>query len=184
MSMTGVIRVVGLAIVAAWPLATVAQNPVRPTQELFEANAAGVPIDPATRVDPASMPRDIGRRTLEPLGLTEKQLDAPLAVNYSATHLEDDAGKRLCRLQQLQRAIEADEPSHRLRGLAGLLPEALDEVLLAPACVVCQRRDASSAAGTPQRPERALNLARRHQSGCEPARDVRVEQVEARLPVP
>jgi hypothetical protein len=51
-----------------------------------------VPIDPATRVDPASMPRDIGRRTLEPLGLTDEQLDAPLAVDYSATHLEDDAG--------------------------------------------------------------------------------------------
>jgi len=85
--------IAGLAAVAAWPLATLAQNnPVKPTQELFEANAAAVPIDPATRIDPASMPRDIGRRTLEPLGLTGEQLDAPLAGNYSATHLEDDAG--------------------------------------------------------------------------------------------
>jgi hypothetical protein len=92
MSTTGVLRLMGIAMVAAWPLALLAQNPVRPTDELFEANALGVPIDPATRVDPSSMPRDIGRRTLEPLGLTDAQLDAPLAVSYSATHLEDDAG--------------------------------------------------------------------------------------------
>jgi hypothetical protein len=93
MSTTGVtLRLAGLAILAAWPLATVAQNPVRPTAELFEANALGVPIDPATRIDPASMPRDIGRRTLEPLGLTDEQLEAPLATSYSATHLDDDAG--------------------------------------------------------------------------------------------
>ena len=92
MSMQGYLRLAGLAAVAAWSCGAFAQNPVRPTQELFEANAAGVPIDPATRVDPASMPRDIGRRTFEPLGLTDDQLDAPLAVNYSATHLEDDVG--------------------------------------------------------------------------------------------
>ena len=49
-------------IVAAWPLAGFAQNPVRPATELFEANALGVPIDPSTRVDPATMPRDLGRR--------------------------------------------------------------------------------------------------------------------------
>ena len=88
----GVLRFAGLAIIAAWPLAALAQNPVRPTSELFEANALGVPIDPTTRVDPASMPRDIGRRTLEPLGLTDEQLEAPLATSYSATHLDDDAG--------------------------------------------------------------------------------------------
>ena len=92
MSTTGVLRFAGLALIAALPLAVLAQNPVRPTDELFEANAQGVPIDPATRVDPSSMPRDIGRRTLEPLGLTDEQLDAGLAVSYSATHLEDDAG--------------------------------------------------------------------------------------------
>jgi hypothetical protein len=92
MSMKGVLRLAGLAMIAAWPLAAPAQNPVRPTSELFEANALGVPIDPATRIDPASMPRDIGRRTLEPLGLVDKQLDAALATSYSATHLEDDAG--------------------------------------------------------------------------------------------
>src|SRR5262245_31475647 len=91
MSTTGVSRFAGLALIAALPLAVLAQNPVRPTAELFEANAQGVPIDPATRVDPSSMPRDIGRRTLEPLGLTDKQLDAALATSYSATHLVDDA---------------------------------------------------------------------------------------------
>ncbi len=92
MSMQGYLRLAGLAAAAAWSWGASAQNPVRPTQELFEANALGVPIDPATRIDPASMPRDIGRRTLEPLGLVDKQLDAALATSYSATHLEDDAG--------------------------------------------------------------------------------------------
>jgi hypothetical protein len=77
---------------AAWPLAALAQNPVRPARELFEANALGVPIDPATRVDPGSMPRDIGRRALEPLGLEAEQLAAARAVSFSATHLEDALG--------------------------------------------------------------------------------------------
>src|SRR5690242_21740598 len=88
----GVSRFAGFAMVAVWPLAALAQNPVRLTGDVVEANALGVPIDPATRVDPSSMPRDIGRRTLEPLGLTDKQLEAPLATSYSATHLDDDAG--------------------------------------------------------------------------------------------
>jgi hypothetical protein len=86
------LRLAGLAMIAAWALAAPAQNPVKPTQELFEANALGVPIDPATRIDPATMPRDIGRRTLEPLGLRAEQLEEPLATRYSPTHLEDDAG--------------------------------------------------------------------------------------------
>ena len=92
MGAKGFQALLGLAAAAAWSCAALAQNPVRPTAELFEANALGVPIDPATRIDPASMPRDIGRRTLEPLGLTDEQLDAPLATSYSAAHLEDDAG--------------------------------------------------------------------------------------------
>jgi hypothetical protein len=81
-----------LTVVTAWPLAAFSQNPVRPTNELLEANALGVPIDPATRVDPATMPRDIGRRTLEPLGLTAEQLSTARTVTYSAEHLEDAAG--------------------------------------------------------------------------------------------
>ena len=85
-------RLAWLAAVAAWSCGASAQNPVRPTQELFEANALGVPVDPETRIDPAQMPRDVGRRTLEPLGLTAEQLETPLATSYSATHLEDDAG--------------------------------------------------------------------------------------------
>jgi len=87
-----VLEFAGLAFIAAWSCGALAQNPVRPTNELFEANAQGVPIDPATRVDPSSMPRDIGRRTLEPLGITDKQLEAALATSYSPTHLGDDAG--------------------------------------------------------------------------------------------
>ena len=92
MSAKGLVTLAGLAVIAAWALAALAQNPVRLTDDVFEANALGVPIDPATRIDPASMPRDIGRRTLEPLGLTDKQLETPLATSYSATHLADDAG--------------------------------------------------------------------------------------------
>lgn len=92
MGAKGFLGLLGLAAAAAWSCGALAQNPVRPTAELFEANALGVPIDPVTRIDPASMPRDIGRRTLEPLGLTDEQLEDPLATSYSATHLEDDAG--------------------------------------------------------------------------------------------
>ena len=80
----------GVAIV--WSLAALAQNPVRPTSELFEANALGVPIDPATRVDPAGMPRDISRRALESLGLASDQLVASRAVVFTATHLQDALG--------------------------------------------------------------------------------------------
>jgi hypothetical protein len=92
MSSKRFLGLMSLGLVALWPLAAAAQNPVRPTGEFFEANALGVPIDPATLIDPASMPRDIGRRTLEPLGVIEKQLEAALATSYSATHLDDDAG--------------------------------------------------------------------------------------------
>jgi hypothetical protein len=69
------LRSTGLAILAAAPFASLAQNnPVRLTDEVLEASALGLPIDPATRVDPAQMPRGIGRRTLEPLGLSAEQL--------------------------------------------------------------------------------------------------------------
>ena len=92
MSTKTLLRFAGLTIVAAWPLAALAQNPVRLTEDVFEANALGVPIDPATRVDPASVPREIGRRTLEPLGLSAEQLATARAVTYSAGHLEDASG--------------------------------------------------------------------------------------------
>ena len=77
---------------AAWSCSVLAQNPVRLTDDVVEANALGVPIDPATRVDPSSMPRDIGRRTLEPLGLKEEQLARARAATFSPTHLQDAAG--------------------------------------------------------------------------------------------
>jgi hypothetical protein len=86
------LRFVGLAIVAAVPLAAFAQRPVPLTDEVLEANALGVPIDPVTRIDPARIPRDLGRRTLEPLGLTEEQLVTARAATYSAQHLEDAGG--------------------------------------------------------------------------------------------
>jgi hypothetical protein len=92
MSTRAVFRLASLSGAWLWPLALLAQNPVRPTSEFFDANALGVPIDPATRIDPAQMPRDIGRRTLEPLGLTADQLVTPRAVTFSATHLEDASG--------------------------------------------------------------------------------------------
>jgi hypothetical protein len=75
MSTKALLRLAALLTVAAPPFAAIAQNnPVRLTDDVLEASALGVPIDPSTRVDPATMPRDIGRRTLEPLGLTEDQL--------------------------------------------------------------------------------------------------------------
>jgi len=92
MSTKRFVGMAGLVTVMAWSCVALAQNPVRPADELFEANALGVPIDPATRVDPASMPRDIGRRTLEPLGLREAQLATARAATLSPTHLQDAAG--------------------------------------------------------------------------------------------
>ncbi|HEY3518637.1 MAG TPA: hypothetical protein VGL98_16430 [Gammaproteobacteria bacterium] len=92
MGTKGVMKFTGLAMLAVWPLVALAQNPVRPTGEFFEANALGVPIDLATRIDPGSMPRDIGRRTLAPLGLTAEQLATARAVSFSPTHLQDASG--------------------------------------------------------------------------------------------
>jgi len=93
MSTKGFLRLAGLAIVASSPFAAFAQNPVKPTSDVLDAIALDVPIDPATRVDPATMPRDTGRRTLEALGLTGEQLAAARAVSYSAAYLEDASGK-------------------------------------------------------------------------------------------
>jgi hypothetical protein len=93
MSTKGFLRLAGLAIVAASPFAAFAQNPVKPTSDVLDAIALDVPIDPATRVDPATMPRDTGRRTLESLGLVGEQLAAARAVSYSAAHLEDASGR-------------------------------------------------------------------------------------------
>ena len=81
MNVRSCLAVIGAAVVTAWSLPVIAQNPVRPTDDLFEANALGVPIDPATRIDPAQMPRDLGRRTLETLGLTTEQLATARAVS-------------------------------------------------------------------------------------------------------
>jgi hypothetical protein len=81
--------VTALCCIAACPVVAAAQNPVRPTAELFEANALGVPIDPATRIDFADPPRDIGRRTLEALGLAADQLATERAVALDATRLQD-----------------------------------------------------------------------------------------------
>jgi hypothetical protein len=87
------LKFAGFAVAAAWQVALSAQqNPVRLPQDVLDASTLGVPIDPATRVDPAAMPRDIGRRTLEPLGLTADQLATARAVTYSVEHLEDDSG--------------------------------------------------------------------------------------------
>ena len=94
MSTAPLVRFVVLGVVASAPLAASAQStPVRVTQEVLEASQLDVPVDPATRVDPSTMPRDIGRRTLEPLGLTSDQLAAERAVTYSADRLEDATGR-------------------------------------------------------------------------------------------
>jgi hypothetical protein len=92
MSTTGILRFAVLALVASLPLGTLAQNPVRPSAELVEASLLGVPIDPETRIDPARMPADLGRRTLEPLGLTSDQLATSRSVTFSAARLEDATG--------------------------------------------------------------------------------------------
>ena len=105
MSVKLYLRLAGLAAVAAWSCGVSAQNPVRLTGDVLQANALGVPIDPETRIDPGQMPREIGRRTLEPLGLTTEQLVTPRAISYSPTHLEDASGA----LQVFYSSVVKDE---------------------------------------------------------------------------
>jgi hypothetical protein len=87
------LRLLCSMLVGLLPLAAAAQNnPVRLTPEVLEAATLDLPIDPATRVDAASRPRDAGRRTLEPLGLTAEQLAGSATTTYSAARLGDAAG--------------------------------------------------------------------------------------------
>jgi hypothetical protein len=79
--------------VAAWLPLAVAQQPVKLPEEVERAAVMGVPLDPESRVDPARMPGDLGRRALEALGLREEQLAAARAATYSPTRLEDAAGR-------------------------------------------------------------------------------------------
>lgn len=93
MSAKCVMRLCRLTTLLCVPLAVAAQNnPVRLTDEVLEAAMLDVPLDPATRIDAASPPRDVGRRTLEPLGLTAEQLATARTARYSAARLEDAAG--------------------------------------------------------------------------------------------
>ena len=69
-----------------------AQEPVKPSKETTQAAKLAVPIDPATRVDPASFPGKLGRRALAALGVEQDQLHEERTATYSATHLEDEHG--------------------------------------------------------------------------------------------
>jgi len=82
----------GLAF-ASVALAASAQNPVKPSKETLRSAILAAPIDPATQVDPATMPGKLGRRALEALGVKSEQLREERAVTYSATHLEDEHGR-------------------------------------------------------------------------------------------
>lgn len=93
MSAARAVRSIAFALSVSLSVAAAAQNnPVRLTSEVLEAATLDVPMDPAARVDPASRPRAVGRRTLEPLGLTSAELGTARAATYSATRLEDAAG--------------------------------------------------------------------------------------------
>jgi len=88
----GLLAVLGLPLLVT-ALSTRAQEPVKPSKDVTRAATLAVQIDPATRVDAAQLPNDIGRRALEALGLSSEQLQRGRAVTYSATHLEDDGGE-------------------------------------------------------------------------------------------
>jgi hypothetical protein len=83
---------VAVAVIARMSV-VVAQQPVKLPEEVERAAVMGVPLDPQTRVDPARMPGDLGRRALEALGLREDQLAAARAATYSPLRLEDAAGR-------------------------------------------------------------------------------------------
>src|SRR5262245_32105030 len=80
----------GAVVLAA--LASAQQTPVKPSKETTQAATLAVPIDPATRVDPASFPGKLGRRALTAVGVEQDQLHEDRAATYSATHLEDEHG--------------------------------------------------------------------------------------------
>jgi hypothetical protein len=69
-----------------------AQQPIPLSKDTTQAAKLGVPIDPATRVDPASFPGKLGRRALAALGVEQDQLHEERAASYSASHLEDEHG--------------------------------------------------------------------------------------------
>jgi hypothetical protein len=69
------------------------RTPTPLPRDVTSAAVTGVQIDPATQVDPARQPGDLGRRSLEPLGLTSEQLNRERAAVYSADRLGDDAGE-------------------------------------------------------------------------------------------
>jgi hypothetical protein len=94
MTRSGCVRslLVALGAVALAALAS-AQVPVKPSKETTRAAQLGVPIDPVTRVDPASPPVKLGRRALAALGLEQDPLHDERAATYSAAHLEDENGE-------------------------------------------------------------------------------------------
>ena len=81
-----------LLLVLAAPSA-LAQQPTPLTKDVTRAVLNDVQIDPATQVDPARLPGDVGRRNLEPLGLSSEQLNRESSTAYSASRLEDDVGE-------------------------------------------------------------------------------------------
>ena len=87
------IRIVGPALGIVLWLPLQAQQPVKLPDNVTQAAIQGVPLDPATRLDPARLPGELGRRALEALGLRAEQLATPRAATYSATRLEDAAGR-------------------------------------------------------------------------------------------
>ena len=84
----------GVLALAAWiPIGATAQSNVKVSDDVKSAATLAVPIDPATRVDPGRMPRDLGRQALESLGVRSEQIAAERSATYSATRLEDGAGQ-------------------------------------------------------------------------------------------
>jgi hypothetical protein len=93
MTIRSVLGTFGAVALASLALAASAQNPVKPSKDTLRAAILAAPVDPATQVDPASMPGKLGRRALQALGLKAEQLHEERAATYSATHLEDDRGR-------------------------------------------------------------------------------------------
>ena len=81
------------AALASLALAVSAQHAVKPSKDTLRSAILAAPIDPATQVDPATMPGKLGRRALDALGVKQEQLREERALTYSATHLEDDRGR-------------------------------------------------------------------------------------------
>jgi len=130
MSTNRYLGLAGLALLVSWPLAASAQNtPVKPSKDLLEAIALDVPIDPATRVDPAAMPRDLAKETARSGSEIQITLDTAQGARYLVDCALDSAEQEFAVVTDETRTTQAPQLGHLAVVLIGNGPEQKVRVL-------------------------------------------------------